>query len=36
MMTEPAPRKRTALKNACVARWKIPAAYAEAPHATYM
>jgi len=36
MMTEPAPRKRRALKNAWVMRWKIAAEYAEAPSATVM
>src|SRR6266853_4745461 len=36
MMTEPAPRKRRALKNAWVIRWKMAAEYAEAPSATVM
>ncbi len=30
-MTEPDPRKRQALKNACVNRWKTPAANAPTP-----
>src|SRR6185369_9153601 len=36
MMTEPAPRKSTALKKACVIRWKMAAEYADAPSATVM
>ena len=28
-ITEPAPMKRSALKNACVIRWNSPAAYAK-------
>jgi hypothetical protein len=36
MMTEPAPRNSSALKNACVIRWKIAAEYAEAPSAVVM
>ena len=35
-MTEPEPRKRQALKNACVIRWKTPAAYAPTPTAANM
>ena len=35
-MTEPAPRKRQALKNACVIRWKIAAVYAPTPAARNM
>ena len=34
MITEPAPRNSSALKKAWVMRWKILAAYAEAPSAT--
>src|SRR5437763_8788656 len=30
-MTEPEPRKRQALKKACVIRWKMPAQYAPTP-----
>src|SRR5712692_9701814 len=30
-MTEPDPRKRQALKKACVMRWKMPAQYAPTP-----
>ncbi len=36
MITEPAPRNSSALKNACVIRWKIAAEYAETPSATVM
>src|SRR5215207_10060310 len=36
MMTEPAPRNSSALKNACVIRWKIAAEYADTPSATVM
>ena len=36
MMTEPAPRKSSALKNACVIRWKMAAEYADTPSATVM
>ena len=35
-MTLPEPRKRHALKNACVTRWKMPAAKAPTPMATNM
>jgi hypothetical protein len=35
-MTEPAPRKRSALKKAWVTRWKMPAAYAPTPTPTNM
>src|SRR5687767_11263178 len=35
-MTEPAPRKRHALKNACVMTWKIAAVYAPTPAARNM
>ena len=35
-ITEPAPRKRSALKKACVTRWKIPAAYDPTPTPTNM
>ena len=34
MITEPAHRNSSALKNACVVRWKIAAEYAETPSAT--
>src|SRR5213082_224863 len=30
-ITEPDPRKRQALKNACVIRWKMPAQYTPTP-----
>src|SRR3982751_6235521 len=36
MITEPAPRNRSALKKACVMRWNIAAEYAETPSATVM
>jgi hypothetical protein len=36
MITEPAARNSTALKNACVMRWKIAAEYADAPSAAVM
>ncbi len=36
MITEPAPRKSSALKKACVMRWKIAAGYADTPSATVM
>ena len=36
MITEPAPRNSSALKNACVIRWKIAAEYADTPSATVM
>ena len=36
MITEPAARNSSALKNACVIRWKIAAEYAETPSATVM
>jgi len=36
MITEPAARNRSALKNACVIRWKIAPLYAETPSATVM
>src|SRR5882757_5388992 len=36
MMTDPAARNSSALKNACVIRWKMPALYAETPSATVM
>ncbi len=36
MITEPAARNSSALKKACVIRWKMPAEYAEAPSATVM
>ena len=35
-ITEPAPRKSSALKNACVIRWKMPAANAPTPQARNM
>jgi hypothetical protein len=35
-ITEPAPRKRRALKKACVMRWKIAAENAPTPSATNM
>ena len=35
-MTLPAPRNRSALKKACVTRWKMPAAYAPTPTAANM
>ena len=35
-MTEPAPRNRHALKNACVPRWKIAASQLPVPAATNM
>jgi hypothetical protein len=35
-ITLPAPRKRSALKNACVMRWKIPDAKAPTPMARNM
>ncbi|OQC34548.1 MAG: hypothetical protein BWX64_02758 [Acidobacteria bacterium ADurb.Bin051] len=35
-ITEPAPRKSSALKNACVPRWKIAAVYAPTPAPTNM
>ena len=35
-MTEPAPRNRHALKNACVPRWKIAATQLPVPAATNM
>ena len=35
-MTEPDPRKSSALKNACVARWKIAATGAPTPSARNM
>ncbi len=36
MITEPAAKNSSALKNACVIKWKMPAAYADAPSATVM
>ena len=36
MITEPEPRNSSALKNAWVIRWKMPAAYADAPSAATM
>jgi hypothetical protein len=36
MITLPAARKSSALKNAWVIRWKIATEYAEAPRATVM
>jgi hypothetical protein len=36
MITEPAARNSSALKNACVIRWKIAPAYAETPSAAVM
>ena len=36
MITEPAARNSSALKNACVIRWKMPTEYADAPSATVM
>ncbi len=36
MITDPAPRNSSALKNACVIRWKIAPAYADTPSATVM
>ena len=36
MITEPAPRNSSALKKACVIRWKIAAEYADTPSATVM
>ena len=36
MITEPAPRNSSALKNACVIRWNTAAEYAETPSATVM
>src|SRR6202041_2478955 len=36
MITEPAARNSSALKNAWVMRWKIPAPYADTPRATVM
>ena len=36
MITEPAARNSSALKKACVIRWKMPAEYADAPSATVM
>ncbi len=35
-MTEPAPRKRHALKNACVMTWNIPATKDPTPQARNM
>ena len=35
-MIEPAAMKRSALKKACVIRWKIPAVYAPIETATIM
>ena len=35
-ITEPEPRKSSALKNACVIRWKTPAANAPTPQAATM
>jgi hypothetical protein len=35
-MTAPLPRKSSALKNACVNRWKMPAPYAPTPMARNM
>ena len=35
-LTEPAPRKRQALKNACVNRWNTPAVQAPTPRAMTM
>ncbi len=35
-LTDPAPRKRSALKNACVKRWKIAAVHAPTPRAMTM
>src|SRR6476646_1490559 len=36
MITDPAARNSSALKNACVIRWKIAAEYADTPSATVM
>ena len=36
MMTDPAARKRSALKKACVNRWNMPALTNPAPRATNM
>ena len=36
IITDPAPRNSTALKNACVNKWNIAAEYAEAPSAIVM
>ena len=36
MITEPAARNSSALKNACVIRWNTAIEYAEAPSATVM
>ena len=36
MMTEPAPRNSSALKNACVIRWNTATEYADEPSATVM
>ena len=36
MITEPAARKSSALKNACVIRWNTATEYALAPRATVM
>ena len=35
-ITEPEPRKSSALKKACVMRWKMPAAKAPTPQARNM
>ncbi len=35
-MTDPLPRNKRALKNACVIRWNAPAAYAPTPIAVNM
>ena len=35
-ITEPADRNSSALKNACVTKWKIAAMYAPTPHARNM
>ncbi len=35
-ITEPLPRKSSALKKACVIRWKTPAANAPTPQASIM
>ena len=35
-MTEPAPRNNSALKEAWVTRWKMPAEYADTPAAKNM
>ncbi len=36
MITEPEPRKRQALKKACVKTWNMPAEKAPTPHARNM